>query len=104
MARQLTAVPAIGSAIVASLLAAGCAGTATSPTAAPAAVVAGKPVPGEIYTAGDGRQVRCIVEPVTGSRVPQRTCRTLDEWKALEEAGQQYGRDMQGPLVKAPGD
>ena len=34
----------------------------------------------------------------------KRICRTVDEWKQIEEASQDYGRAMQGPLTKLPDD
>jgi hypothetical protein len=74
--------------------------------AEPAAVRGAKPVAaaGNVATGlnADGEKLRCINEPVTGSRVPQRVCRTEAEWRRLEEASKDYARDVQGPLTAPP--
>ena len=63
---------------------------------------------GNTFVAADGQAIRCVNEAVTGSRVPQRTCRTEEMWRQLEEQGQGHARDLQGPIygptdVAAPG-
>lgn len=68
-------------------VAAGCAGTPTGPSATSASLVP-----------ADGEWIRCVDEPLTGSRIPQRKCLTEDQWQRLEEASKQGARDMQGPI------
>lgn len=51
----------------------------------------------------DGGQVRCINEPVIGTRIPQRVCRTEAEWRQIREQSAEYLRAMQGPQVD-PGE
>jgi hypothetical protein len=50
----------------------------------------------------DGQTMRCVNEAVTGSRVPQRVCRTEAEWQRLEEASKDYARGVQGALTAPP--
>ena len=57
---------------------------------------------GNTFVAADGQTVRCVNEAVTGSRVPQRVCRTEAEWQQLEEASKDYTRSAQGPLTAPP--
>jgi hypothetical protein len=56
------------------------------------------PAPEDIAATINDQQLRCVDEPITGSRVPQRVCRTLAEWKELEKSGKAIGRDVQGPV------
>ena len=98
---------ALAPAIIAVLLLAGCAGSAprtepmaqavapgVAPSAMPAPVVAAPPG----ARVSDDQRVRCIDAVVTGSRVPQRVCRTEFRWKLLEEQSKERGREMQGPI------
>lgn len=71
----------------------GCAGGATT---------AGRGSDGNTFVAADGQTIRCVNEAVTGSRVPQRICRTEAEWQRLEEASKDYARGAQGPLTAPP--
>jgi hypothetical protein len=57
---------------------------------------------GNTFVAADGQTIRCVNEAVTGSRVPQRVCRTEAEWQRLEEASKDYTRGVQGPLTAPP--
>ena len=45
----------------------------------------------------DGHKIRCIDEVATGSRIPQRVCRTVAEWKLIEEQSKDQARQFQGP-------
>jgi hypothetical protein len=92
--------------------AAGCAANdpreqASTPAAPPAPAVAPQNAtataaaqPKSAVTATDGTQVRCVYQPVTGSRVRQKTCRTEAEWKQLTVEGQQAVRDLQKPIAQ----
>lgn len=94
--------------------AAGCAANdqreqASTPAAPPAPAVTVAPQnatataaaqPKSAVTATDGTQVRCVYQPVTGSRVRQKTCRTEAEWKQLTVEGQQAVRDLQKPIAQ----
>jgi hypothetical protein len=88
----------IAAALAAAVTVAGC---AVEPAASAASAV---PPSGKAIVAADGPGMRCIDEPPTGTRLPQRTCRTLEEWKQIEKASRDYGRAIQGPLTKTPGD
>ncbi|MCM2310578.1 MAG: hypothetical protein NDI84_04165 [Steroidobacteraceae bacterium] len=62
----------------------------------------------DTLTPADGDWIRCVDEPRTGSRIPQRNCLTEAQWQRLEEAGRDAGRTLQGPIygskdVAAPG-
>jgi len=52
--------------------------------------------------AADGQVVRCVNQAATGSRVPQRVCRTEAEWQRIEEAGKAYTRGVQGAQTAPP--
>jgi len=66
-------------------------------------VAAAKPAPGgDTFVAADGQTVRCINAAATGSRVPQRVCRTEAEWQRLEESSRDYARGVQGALTAPP--
>jgi len=92
--------------------AAGCAANdqreqASTPAAPPVPAVAPQNAtataaaqPKSAVTATDGTQVRCVYQPVTGSRVRQKTCRTEAEWKQLTVEGQQAVRDLQKPIAQ----
>ena len=69
-------------------LTAGCAG---SGGARPAAT-------SETLVAADGEWIRCVDEPLTGSRIPQRKCLTESQWRRLEEASRDNARALQGPI------
>ena len=71
----------------------GCAGGATTAASGSA---------GNTFVAADGQTIRCVNETATGSRVPQRVCRTEAEWQRLEEASKDYTRGVQGPLTAPP--
>ena len=84
---------------------------ASSPAAPPAPAVApavapqnatatAATQPKSAVTATDGTQIRCVYQPVTGSRVRQKTCRTEAEWKQLTLEGQQAVRDLQKPIAQ----
>ena len=75
------------------LVLSGCAGSGAAGRAGPAA---------DTFVAADGQVVRCIDETATGSRVPQRVCRTEAEWRRLEESGKDYARGVQGPQTASP--
>ena len=98
---------ALAPAIAVALLLAGCAGSApvtsqmaqavaptVAPDAMPAPVVAAPPG----AKVSDDQRVRCIDTVVTGSRVPQRVCRTEFQWRLLEEQSKERGRELQGPI------
>lgn len=87
---RLPMLPAI---LVTALAAYGCAGEGGAAQPGPAA---------DTFVAADGQTVRCVNEAVTGSRVPQRVCRTGAEWQQIEEASKAYARDAQGPLTAPP--
>lgn len=89
--------------LAAVLLLAGCAGSApvtermalaADPAASPAPVVATPPT----AKVSDDQRVRCEDQIVTGSRVPQRVCRTEFQWRQLEEQSKERGRELQGPI------
>lgn len=93
--------------------AAGCATSdpreqASSPAAPPAAAVVSQNATATAATepktaapaAADGSQIRCVYQPVTGSRVRQKTCRTEAEWKQLTLEGQQAVRELQKPIAQ----
>lgn len=89
--------------LAAVLLLAGCAGSApvtepvaqlAAPAARPAPVAAMPPS----ASVPDDQRVRCEDLIVTGSRVPQRVCRTELQWRLLEEQSRERGRDLQGPI------
>ena len=61
--------------------------------------VAAQQSPSAAAGTGDA-QVRCVYQPVTGSRVRQRVCRTEAEWKQLTAEGQQAVRDLQKPIAQ----
>ena len=93
---RVTTLPAL---LAAALAVCGCAGGGTT---------AERGSSGNTFVAADGQTVRCVDEAVTGSRVPQRICRTEAMWRQLEEQGQGRTRDLQGPIygprdVAAPG-
>lgn len=81
---------------------AGCAGTPTSGERMAQARTAGSVEATAAAPADDKQRVRCINEKVTGSHLPQRTCRTIAEWDRLKEEGQRYGRDLQGAQIGPP--
>lgn len=97
----------VSAALAMVLLLAGCAGSApvteqTAPSVAPTMAPAAMPAP--VVAAppsakvSDDQRVRCIDTVVTGSRVPQRVCRTEFQWRLLEEQGKERGRELQGPI------
>ena len=93
---RVKALPAL---LAAAVAVCGCAGGATTAASSSA---------GNTFVAADGQTIRCVNETVTGSRVPQRICRTEEMWRQLEEQGQGRTRDLQGPIygptdVAAPG-
>lgn len=65
-----------------------------APDATPAPVVAAPPS----ASVADDQRVRCEDLIVTGSRVPQRVCRTGAQWRLLEEQSKERGRELQGPI------
>lgn len=78
---------------------------ASSPATPPAAAVVSQNATATAATepktaapAADGSQIRCVYQPVTGSRVRQKTCRTEAEWKQLTLEGQQAVRELQKPI------
>ena len=79
--------------LAAALVVCGCAGGATT---------AERDSAGDTFVTADGQTVRCVNEAVTGSRVPQRVCRTEAEWRRLAEASKDYARGAQGPLTASP--
>jgi len=79
--------------LAAGLLACGCAGSGAA---------AGPGSAADTFVAADGQVVRCVNEVATGSRVPQRVCRTEAEWRRLEEASKEYTRGVQGPQAATP--
>lgn len=79
--------------VAVALLVCGCAGDGATARPGPA---------GDTFVAADGQAVRCVNEAATGSRVPQRVCRTEAEWQRLEESGKDYARGVQGPLAAPP--
>ena len=87
---RLTRLPAL---LAVALAVCGCAGGGTTATPRPAV---------DTFVAADGQMVRCVNEAATGSRVPQRVCRTEAEWRRLEESSQDYARGVQGPLAAPP--
>ena len=87
---RLKALPAF---VAAALAVSGCAGGGAT---------AGRVSSGDAFVAADGQTVRCVNEAVTGSRVPQRVCRTEAEWRRLEEASKDYARGVQGALTASP--
>lgn len=84
-------------------LLAGCASSpgSVAPDASKAATAQSAQATGVAATA-DKQRVRCVNERVTGSHLPQRTCRTIAEWDRLKEEGQRYGRDLQGAQIGPP--
>ena len=102
---------ALAPAIIVVLLLAGCAGgapvtaqmsQAAAPTLAPAQAPAASPAPvvaaPPAAKVADDQRVRCEDQIVTGSRVPQRVCRTEAQWRLLEQQSKERGRELQGPI------
>lgn len=96
--------------MAAAMLFAGCASTpaerapaaaATAPATSEAADGAAQPT--AVAAVDDGQRIRCISEPVTGRRIPERVCRTEAQWRQIRENSQRYTRDLQGPQVD-PGE
>lgn len=90
MVGRVAVLPAV---LAVASLACGCAGAGAPVQPAPA---------GDTFVGADGQAMRCVNEAVTGSRVPQRVCRTEAEWRRMEEAGREYTRDAQGALTAPP--
>ena len=83
-----TYVPRLLAVAAIAVLAAGCAGDGGyRPVAA-----------NETLIPADGDWIRCIDEPRTGSRIPQRNCLTQEQWRRLEEASRDGARALQGPI------
>jgi predicted small secreted protein len=53
---------------------------------------------GNALVASNGQAVRCVDEPVTGSHLPKRVCRTEAEWRNIEQQSKELGRTLQGPI------
>ena len=52
----------------------------------------------EALVPANGEWIRCVDEPLTGSRIPQRKCLTESQWRRLEEASRDGARALQGPI------
>ena len=68
-----THVPSLVAVAAIVALTAGCAGSDARPVAT-----------SETLVAADGEWIRCVDEPLTGSRIPHRKCLTEGQWRRLE--------------------
>lgn len=82
---RLTRLPGL---LAVALAAAGCAGGGTAPRSASGS---------NTLVTADGQAVRCVEERSVGSLIQQRTCRTEEQWRRIEEASRESGRALQGP-------
>lgn len=91
----MSRLPATALALLLVLPALPAAAQATDPAPAPAET----PVPAPQATAD---KIRCKTQTVTGSRFPQKICRTEAQWAASEEGARTFMRDIDARGSKSP--